>query len=121
MKKLIKKRSSIDKTILSVALIFALLPLSALITGVSLGIKSHPSVTLSDNPEQYWFRVKLEIYLILFILFRSKFTFPLLDSIFQSTIRFREKYKVLTNILFYLVTPIVIVFLLIFLLYIFDL
>ncbi|MGI2180300.1 hypothetical protein [Shewanella frigidimarina] len=123
--KIVKARDRINKAILGAALTLAIMPIIGLLTGTafSMGLYgiNYEEVSLQNNPEQYWFVIKLETSVVLFIVFRAKFTFPLFDSIYQALLTFRDKYKLIAYLLLYLATPILVVALCFFLMSFFNL
>ncbi len=119
--KFISKRESIESTALWVAALLILVIMLELITGWSIGGKSSPSQSKNINPEQFWFEIKLHCSLVLWLIFRSFFTFPFFRAMYNSLLHFREKHKIISNIFFYILTPIFVVFLILTLLYINDL
>jgi hypothetical protein len=49
-----------------------------LITGWSIGGKNTAGHSINIEPEQLWFEIKLHCSLVLWLIFRSFFTFPFL-------------------------------------------
>ena len=121
MKKLISKRESIESAYLWIAALLIFIIMLELLTGWSIGSKSSPSQSLKINPEQFWFEIKLHCSFVSWAIFRAFITFPLFRATYNGMLRFREKHKTIANILFYVLTPVFVVFLFLTLLYIFDL
>ena len=121
MKKFISKRESIESAYLWIAALLIFIIMLELLTGWSMGSKSSPSQSLNINPEQFWFEIKFHCSLVIWVIFRAFITFPLFRATYNGILRFREKHKTIANILFYVLTPVFVVFLILTLLYIFDL
>ncbi len=111
--KIIKARNKVDKAILTAALILAIMPVMGLLTGTafSMGLYgvNYQEATLQYNPEQYWFVIKLELTVVLFIMCRAKFNLPLFDAAYQRLITFKNDNKFIAYTLLYLVIPICVV------------
>ncbi|MBQ4799260.1 hypothetical protein J8L73_08960 [Pseudoalteromonas sp. MMG006] len=118
MKKFISKRESIESAYLWIAALLIFIIMLELLTGWSMGSKSSPSQSLKINPEQFWFEIKLHCGFVSWAIFRAFITFPLFRATYNGMLRFREKRKIIANILFYVLTPILVVFLFLTLLYI---
>ena len=121
MKKFISKRESIESAYLWIAALLIFIIMLELLTGWSIGSKSSPSQSLNINPEQFWLEIKLQCGFVSWAIFRAFITFPLFRATYNGMLRFREKHKTVANILFYVLTPVFVVFLILTLLYIFDL
>lgn len=123
--KIIKFRKRIDRAILGGATILAIMPAIGLITGTafSMGLYgvNYQEASLQDNPEQYWFVIRLELAIVLFFMFRSIIAFPVLGAAYQQVLIFRERNKVLAYAVLYLIIPILAVALCLTLLSVFNL
>lgn len=119
--KFISKRESLESAALWVAALLILAIMLELITGWSIGGKSTAGHSINIEPEQFWFEIKLHCSLVLWFIFRSFFTFPFFRAQYNSLLSFREENKIISNILFYILTPIFVVFLILTLLFISDL
>lgn len=119
--KFISKRESLESAALWVAALLILAIMLELITGWSIGEKSTAGHSINIEPEQFWFEIKLHCSLVLWFIFRSFFTFPFFRAQYNSLLSFREEHKIISNILFYILTPIFVVFLILTLLFISDL
>jgi len=119
--KIIKARDRIDKVILGAALTLAIMPAIGLLTGTafSMGLYgvNYQEASLQDNPAQYWFVIKLELTVVFLIAFKAKFTFPLFDDAYQKILNFKENNKIVAYIVLYLIVPILVVTLCLFLIY----
>lgn len=122
--KIVKLRNKIDKTILSIALFFLILPIIGLITGTTYQFGTIGSdlqqASLIDDPEQYWQIINIQLTVTLAIGIQGFITFPALIAARQKVLRFRDNNKIVASIIFYLITPIFFIALLIFLLYLFE-
>jgi len=121
MKKFISKRESIESAYLWVTDLLIFVIMLELLTGWSIGSKSSPSQSLNINPGQFWFEIKLHCSLVLWFIFRAFFTLPLFRATYNGLVSFRGKHKIIANILFYVLTPVFVVFLILTFLYINDL
>ena len=119
--KFISKRESLESAALWVAALLILAIMLELITGWSIGGKSTAGHSINIEPEQFWFEIKLHCSLVLWFIFRSFFTFPFFRAQYNSLLSFREEHTIISNILFYILTPIFVVFLILTLLFISDL
>tara|TARA_R110002033_G_scaffold50855_1_gene98006 strand:- start:323 stop:697 length:375 start_codon:yes stop_codon:yes gene_type:complete len=123
--KIVKARDKMNKAILGAALTLAIMPIIGLLTGTafSMGLYgvNYQEASLHNNPEQYWFVIKLETTIVLFIFFRAIFTFPLFGSIYQALLIFRENNKFIAYLILYLAIPILVVALCFFLMSFFNL
>lgn len=123
--KIIKARNKLDKGILFAALILAVLPITGLLSGVSISMglygMNYQEVALQDNTPQYWFVIKLEFAVVFFYLLRAKYCFPLFDAAYQRLIILKNNNKLIAYTLLYLVIPICVVALCFFLMSYFQL
>lgn len=123
--KIVKLRDKVDKTILSVALFFLISPIIGLITGTAhqLGTtgSDYQQASLIDDPEQYWQIIIMQLTITLAIGIQGFITFPALIAARRKVLNFRDNNKIVANIIFYLLTPVFFIALLIFLIYLFEL
>lgn len=122
---LIKLRDKLDKGILGGAIALSLLPIIGLLSGtaISMGIygSNFQSFSLAENPQQYWFTIKIELFIAFFCTALAKLEFPLLNAGYQKILHFRQTHKLLAYLTLYLVIPVLVVALCLWLLYLFDL
>lgn len=117
--KLIKYRNKIDSAMLSAALMISALPAIGLLSGtaISFGLygNNYQEISLVEDPEGYWFTIKLELTVIASMIFLSKFDFPLFAYTYEKLLKFRRENIIFSYFLLYLVVPIFVVSLIIFL------
>lgn len=122
--KIIKLRERVDQGMLCVAFIFAIMPVIGLVTGTAFspGIfgSNYQEASLGNNSDRYWFFIKSELGIVLFILFRAKFEFPLIYTLYQNLLNFKDNNKVLAYTILYLIVPVAVVALCLLLIYLFD-
>lgn len=115
--KLIKYRNKIDGAMLSAALMISALPAIGLLSGtaVSFGLygTNYQEISLVEDPEGYWFTIKLELAVIASMIFLSKFDFPLFAFAYEKLLKFRKENLIFSYFLLYLVVPIFVIFIII--------
>lgn len=115
--KLIKYRNKIDSAMLSAALMISVLPAIGLLSGtaVSFGLygTNYQEISLVEDPEGYWFTIKLELAVIASMIFLSKFDFPLFAFAYEKLLKFRKENLIFSYFLLYLVVPIFVIFIII--------
>jgi len=115
--KLIKYRNKIDSAMLSAALMISVLPAIGLLSGtaVSFGLygTNYQEISLVEDPEGYWFTIKLELAVIASMIFLSKFDFPLFAFAYEKLLKFRKENLIFSYFLLYLVVPIFVISLII--------
>jgi len=122
--KLIKLREKLDKSVMSVALFFAIFPVLALLTGTAFLAGSfgggYLEAEISGDPGTYWYIILLELSLVLWLVVLSLFDFPLINNIYDRILKYKSDNLVVSYIGFYLILPIAVVTFCLILLLIFD-
>jgi len=115
--KLIKYRNKIDSVMLSAALMISVLPAIGLLSGtaISMGLygTNYQEISLQDDPQGYWFTIKLELAVVLSMIFLSKFDFPLFAFAYERLLKFRKENLIFSYLLLFLVVPIFVITLII--------
>ena len=121
--RVIKAREHINKEMLFASVLLATLPVIGLLSGeaISMGIygANYQEVSLQGNPSEYWFIIKLELIVVFFFLIKAKFCFPLFDAAYQNVLRFKRENTFIAYTLLYLVIPVSVVALCLFLIWCF--
>jgi hypothetical protein len=111
--KFIESRKKIELGILSAAFIIALMLAIGLLTDTAFSPGFHGSnyqqASLIDNPDQYWFLIKLQFVVVLSFVFLSIFRFPLIEAGYQKILDFKQANKVIFFMLFFLAIPVLVV------------
>ena len=72
---LIELRNKIDTAILSAALTIAIMPFFGLLSGTAISVglygANYQEISLQDEPERYWFIIKIEFAVVLLFLVLS--------------------------------------------------
>jgi hypothetical protein len=116
--KLIVFRGKIDIAILSAALTIAIMPIIGLLSGTAISVglygANYQEISLQDNPGRYWFIIKVELAVVLWILALSLFRFPVFEQMHRQITLFEEKNKIFFISLMYLGVPVIATFLIVF-------
>jgi uncharacterized membrane protein YkvI len=111
--KIIKTRDKVDKGILVATLILAVLPVIGLLSGVatSMGLygMNYQEVALLDNPEDYWYIIKLELSVVFCGFIKATYCFPLFDAAYQRILLFKQDKTFIAYTLLYIAIPICVV------------
>lgn len=120
--KLVRVRERPDRAIMSVAFIFAIIPVIFLLTenAILFGRGNYSEANLSDDPEEYWQIICFYFSLVIGLICLSLFDFPLIKCIYKRVLRYKSENKMISYIGLYLVLPIIVVVFCIVLLFVFD-
>ena len=107
---IIELRNKNDTAILSAALTIAIMPFFGLLSGTAISVglygANYQEISLQDEPERYWFIIKIEFAVVLLFLVLSIFRSPVYEYMYRKIALFEEKNKVLFYLLMYLAVPI---------------
>lgn len=116
--KLIVLRNKIDIAILRAALTIAILSFFGLFSGTAISVglygANYQEILLHDDPERYWFIIKIELAVTLWIVILSLFRFPIYEYMYRKISLFEEKNKILFYSLMFLGIPILATILILF-------
>lgn len=107
--KFIQVKPKIEKIVLAVALAFFTMPVVGFFTGIAFGSgysQGYFEILLSDDPSGYWYIIKLEFCIALYMLMLVFFEFPLIDHLYKKLIIFKNNHKLISYIGLYLIFPI---------------
>lgn len=108
--KLVVLRNKIDIAILSVALTIAIMPIFGLFSGTAISVglygANYQEISLLDDPEQYWFIIKIELAVTICFIILYLLRFPMYEYMYRKISLFEEKNKILFYSLMFLGVPI---------------
>ncbi len=104
--------TKINPYIVSAALIISLLPIYGLLSNTAISVSvyggNYEEAYLKDNPQRYWYIIKVEFYVALWIFIQSFIRFPFIESLQQRIINFRKNHKVIFLLIAFLIIPIIV-------------
>ena len=110
--KLYEFKNKVDLVIVSAALTIAILPVFGLISesAISFGLYgvNYKKVALEDDPQRYWFIIKLEFAVVLWLLTSSVIRFPFIESAQTKIVLFRKKNRVTFFFVTFLIIPVIV-------------
>lgn len=108
----------INLMIVSAAIVLAILPVIGLITGaaISPGLfgANYQEIDLINNPDRYWFIIKIEIFVAFYTFFLSFVSFPYFSMVYSKVILYRSKNRIKFFFVMFLGVPILITCLMVF-------
>ena len=119
--KLIQLRSNFNYIIFCAAITLSLLPIYGLLTGVAISIDRFggnlSKYTLINEPDMYWFLIKVQILVVSSVIIYSFVKFPFIENCYSKICEYRLQHKIKFFLLFFIGIPIFITLIILFILH----
>ncbi len=103
--------TKINLYVVLAALVISILPIYGLLseTAISVGMygANYEAIDLKNNPQHYWFIIKVEWYVVLWTFTLSFIRFPIIESAQKKISRYRKEHKIIFLLVAFLMIPII--------------